>query len=380
MRLPRALHPVAWWVWAIGLAIAVTRTTNPLLLAMIGGVLGVVVVARRSDAPWAMSWRYYLVMAVVVVSIRVGFRIVFGGDVSTVGEHTILRLPSLPLPHWAAGVQVGGPVTAEELISGLYGGLVLATLLCCVGAANVLANPKRALRVVPRALYELGAAVVVGVSIAPQLVESVQRARRAQRLRGNDARGVRALRVCVVPVLEDALDRSLLLAAAMDARGYGRRGEASTRTRRLSATCLLCGVAGLCLGTYGLLATSGPKWAEACAFGLGAAACAAGLFLGGRRTRRTDYRPDPWRWPEWSVAMCGLLPAAVLTFASSPALNPPTEPIVWPTLPLLPTIAVLIATAPAVLAPPPLRSPSRPPRPAAAERKRVVRPKLELPA
>ncbi len=360
-RLRRTLHPIAWWIWALGLAVAVTRTTNPLLLLLVVSVLGVVVVSRRGDAPWARAWRYYLLLALVVVAIRVVFRIVFGGDVTTGGEHTLLRLPQLPLPHFASGVQIGGPVTAEELLSALYGGMVLATLLCCVGAANVLANPKRALRILPRALYELGAAVVVAISIAPQLVESVQRARRAQRLRGNDATGVRALRVVAVPVLEDALDRSLMLAAAMDARGYGRRAGASPAARRATAACLLGGAAGLCLGAYGLLATAGPGWVALIAFGVGAGACAIGMVVGGRRVRRSTYRPDPWRWPEWSVAVCGLLPAAVLLFGPSSGLNPSTDPIVWPWLPLLPVLAILAAAAPAVLAPPPARSMTPPP-------------------
>ncbi len=354
-RLPRTLHPIAWWIWALGLAAAVTRTTNPLLLLLVVSVLGLVVVSRRGDAPWARAWRYYLLLALVVVAIRVVFRVVFGGDVTTVGEHTLLRLPHVPLPHWAAGVQIGGPVTAEELLSALYDGMLLATLLCCVGAANVLANPKRALRILPRALYELGAAVVVAISIAPQLVESVQRARRAQRLRGNDATGFRALRVVAVPVLEDALDRSLMLAAAMDARGYGRRADASPLARRVTASCLLCGASGLCLGAYGLLATAGPRWVELIAFGVGTLACATGMVVGGRRVRRSTYRPDPWRWPEWGVTGCGLVPAAVLMFGSSAGLNPSTVPLVWPTLPLWPALAILAAAAAAVLAPPPAR-------------------------
>ena len=40
-RLPRDLHPVAWWSWAIGLAVAASLTTNPYLLsvALVVGVL-----------------------------------------------------------------------------------------------------------------------------------------------------------------------------------------------------------------------------------------------------------------------------------------------------------------------------------------------------
>lgn len=354
-RLPRPLHPIAWWVWALGLAVAATRTTNPLLLALMVCVLALVVVSRRGDAPWARAWRYYLLLAFLVLAVRVGFRVIFGGDVTTAGEHTLLQLPRLPLPHWAAGVQVGGPVTAEELLSALYGAAVLSALLCCVGAANVLANPKRALRVLPRAIYEFGAAVVVAVSIAPQLVESVHRARRAQRLRGNDAKGIRALRVCAVPVLEDALDRSLLLAGAMDARGYGRRAGASRLARRATAAYLLGGTACLCLGAYVLLATSEPAWVELLAFGTGVAGCVAGLVVGGRRISRSVYRPDRWRWPEWLVAACGVLPAVVLFGWPWAGLNPSTEPIVWPTLPLVPALSILLAALPAVLAPPPAR-------------------------
>ena len=146
----------------------------------------------------------------------------------------LFRLPQLHAPRWYAGVQFGGPVSLEASLAAAVDGLRLACLLCCVGAANTLANPKRALRVLPGALYELGVAVTVSISVAPQLVESVQRVRRARRLRAGRVSGLRALRGIAVPVLEDALERSLRLAAAMDSRGYGRHGSASPAARRLT--------------------------------------------------------------------------------------------------------------------------------------------------
>ena len=48
MRLPRELHPGAWWLWALGLAAAASRTTNPLLLVLVLVVVVVVTVARGS--------------------------------------------------------------------------------------------------------------------------------------------------------------------------------------------------------------------------------------------------------------------------------------------------------------------------------------------
>ena len=202
-------------------------------------------------------------------------------------------------------MQLGGPVTAESVLSAVYDGFRLATLLCCIGAANTLANPKRALRVLPAALYELGVTITVAVTVAPQLVESVQRVRRARKLRGDTTRGRRAVRGIAMPVLHDALDRSFQLAAAMDSRGYGRTGAVPARVRRLTAALLLAGLLGLCLGTYGLLDTSTPRLLGAPMLAFGLALCAAGLFVGGRRVHRTRYRPDPWAFAEWCTALLG---------------------------------------------------------------------------
>jgi len=352
------LHPIAWWLWALGLATAASRTTNPLLLGLILAVLAVVVANRRSEAPWARAFKYYLYLALSVIVLRVAFRAVFGGDVVGLHQHVLVRLPHLPLPSWAAGVQLGGPVTLEGTMGAVYDGLRLGTLLCCLGAANALANPKRALRVLPGALYELGVAVVVSLSMAPQLVESVQRVRQARKLRGGPTGGRHALRGVAIPVLEDAFERSVQLAAAMDSRGYGRTAGASHRSRRATGALLLAGMTGLCVGAYGLLDGSAPGALGLPTLAAAVALCGAGLAVGSRRVRRTQYRPDPWRLPEWAVVVCGLVPAAVFLAAFGSgvaALNPGTDPLVWPTLPVIPALAILLAALAAVAAPPPLR-------------------------
>jgi energy-coupling factor transport system permease protein len=354
-RIPRTVHPIAWWIWAIGLATAASRTTNPLLLALILGVAGIVVAARRTEAPWARAFKWYLLLGVSVIAIRVAFRIILGGDLGP-DEHVLVTIPQIPLPGFMAGVQLGGPVTAESVLAAVYDGFRLATILCCIGAANTLANPKRALRVLPAALYELGVTITVAVTVAPQIVESVQRVRRARKLRGDTSRGRRAVRGIAMPVLHDALARSFQLAAAMDSRGYGRTGDVAPRVRRVTAGLLLTGLLGLCLGTYGLLDTSTPRFIGAPALALGIALSAAGLALGGRRVRRTRYRPDPWKFAEWATALSGTAAAITMLVAGSQnasALNPSIFPLVWPTLPFLPVLGILCALLPAVLTPPP---------------------------
>jgi energy-coupling factor transport system permease protein len=357
-RVPRTLHPVAWWLWAIGLAVAASSTTNPLLLILVLAVLGIVVANRRSEAPWARAFKYYLYLALTVVVIRVVFRSIFGGDIDVTTMHVLFTLPHVPLPSWAAGVQLGGPVTVEGTVAALYDGLQLGTLLCCLGAANALANPKRALRVLPGALYELGVAVVVSLSVAPQLVESAQRVRRARKLRGAAHGRFHALRSIAIPVLEDALERSLRLAAAMDSRGYGRTGTATHRSRQVTGVLMIVGMSGLCLGAYGLLDGSGVGSLGFPALLGGGMLCCAGLVVGSRRVRRTQYRPDPWKLAEWVVVLAGAVPAAVLVArvaVTAAGLDPSTQPLVWPTLPFVPALAIVVAAAPAIAAPPPIR-------------------------
>jgi energy-coupling factor transport system permease protein len=352
VRLPRPLHPAAWWLWALGMATAASRTTNPMLLALVLVVVAQVVAARRGEAPWARGFRTYLLIGLVVVGIRVAYRIALGGSF---GTHTLFTLPELPLPHVVHGIRVGGVVTLEGVLAATYDGLRLATLLICVGAANVLADPKRLLKSVPAALHEAGVAVTVSLSVAPQLVESAQRIRRARRLRGEAGRRTHLVRTVLVPVLTDALDRSLLLAAAMDARGYGRAAATDHRQRTAAGALLLAGLVGGCCGTYGLLDGTAPRVLGLPMMVGGVALAAWGLLLSGRRVQRTRYRPDPWHGSEWAVAATGVAVAGVLLITSrvdAVVLNPSLQPLQWPDLPLLPALAILLGVLPAWLAPP----------------------------
>ncbi len=351
-RLPRTLHPGAWWLWAIGMGTAASRTTNPVLLVLVVAVVAYVVAARRTEAPWARGFKAYLVLGLVVIAIRVGFRALLG---SQTGEHVLFSLPEIPLPDLAEGIRLGGPVALEGLLAALYDGMRLATLLICLGAANVLANPKRLLKALPSALHEAGVAVTVALTIAPQLIESALRVARARRLRGEPGRRLRLLHEVGIPVMTDALERSLLLAAAMDSRGYGRAGSLGRSTRAVAGGLVLAGLAGVCVGTYGLLdaTTSGLMGLPMLLAGI--TASTVGMVLGGRRVRTSRYRPDPWRGAEWAVAGSGITAAAVIIAVGNvdpSILNPSLEPLQWPMVTLLPVVGILIGALPAVLAPP----------------------------
>ncbi|MFE7593974.1 energy-coupling factor transporter transmembrane component T [Kitasatospora sp. NPDC057512] len=352
---PRQLHPGAWWLWALGLGAAATRTTNPAILLLLVAVAGYVVTARRGDAPWSRSYGAFLRLGLLVLGIRLVFAVFLGSPVP--GTHVLFTLPELPLPVWAQGVRIGGRVTVEGLLAALYDGLRLATLLVCVGAANSLASPARLLRALPGALYEAGVAVVVAMTFAPNLVADVRRLRAARRLRGRSDKGVAAVLSVGLPVLEGALERSIALAAAMDTRGFGRTADVPRRLARATAALTLAGLLGVCLAAYGLLTAGGAGWTLPVLL-LGLAAAFAGLLLGGRRSVRSRYRPDPWAIPEWLTAGSGAAVAALTTYlaARDPAAFAPTVvPPTVPALPLAAVLTVLLGLVPAFAAPTPPR-------------------------
>jgi|SRR5450631_312341 len=341
------LHPGAWWTWSLALGGAATRTTNPLILVLLVAVAGFVVHARRSPESSRTFW-FFVRLGVVIVAARIVFDVMFGG------QHTgfvVLNLPSVPLPNWAAGLHLGGAITTQELLTATYGGLQLATLVVCVGSANALANPRRLLRTLPGSLYEVGVAITVALSFAPQLAQAAVRVRRARRLRGLRSTGLRSWWSVAVPVLEDALDRSIELAAAMDARGFGRTGQISRRQRRLVAAGVLAGLLAIVVSVYEILDVGSPVLAGVPLLVAGTALALIAVLLGGRHRSRTTYRPASWRITEWGVLATGLAAIAGVLIGGRVepgALHTTIYPLAIPQLPWPTLVGIALALLPGI--------------------------------
>jgi energy-coupling factor transport system permease protein len=348
----RALHPLAWWLWALSLGAAALRTTNPLLLGLLVASAWLVVVARRPEAPWARSFRAFVWLGAIVIVLRVVLQILFG---TRLPGDTVFTLPHVDLPSWAAGVTLGGPVTKEALVSSFAEGLQLASMLACIGAANSLASPYRLLRAVPSVLYELGVVVTVAMSFAPQATVNAQRVREARRLRGRPSRGLAGVRGLAIPVLEGALDRSLDLAASMDSRGYGRRGRVPGSRRRVSSLTTLAGVGALMIGMFSVLSAGATPLLGAPMLMLGSALCATSFAIARSGAYRSKYRPDPWQLPELVTIASGVAALVAIVVGGHVdvlSVRPAYSPLVAPVLPLLPTLGILAAALPAFVTPP----------------------------
>jgi energy-coupling factor transport system permease protein len=155
-------------------------------------------------------------------------------------------------------------------------------------------------------------------------------------------------------VLDGALDRSLQLAASMDARGFGRHGARPRTEQRLAGGLIVGGLLALCVGSFGLLGNGLAPSAAWASMGIGVVLAVAAMRVGGRRVQRSRYRPDVWRRAEHLVAASGALALVGVVWTGArdgAALAMPTFPLDVPAAPVWAIATIVAAAAPAMVAP-----------------------------
>lgn len=252
-----ALNTTTWWSLGTAMALAASLSHNPFFLGALSAFSATIIIAFATPEKRGPALRIYGLLAMAVVIIRLAFRIIFNTSDST--QAVALDLPQVNFTILGQTTHYFGAVSQLSLLDGLTDGLRLATIILGVAMANTIANPRKLLRSTPSALYEVATAAAVAINLAPQLLASLQRVRKARALRGTST-SLRNLGGLLIPVLEDSIQRSLDLAASMDSRGFGRRGVMSQRTAAISRLASLFGIVGLAIAGYLLLATAVPAY------------------------------------------------------------------------------------------------------------------------
>ena len=213
-----SFHPLTWWLWAVLLATTLLlANTRAISVAIVTSTLVLALSMQRQTAGF-YTFRWALRFAVIAFSFRMFIAIFIGVPMP---GRTIFTLPQLQLPDFLVGIRIGGPVTTQRLLSGFDEAVLLEALILIFATANALSNPHSLLRILPQRFYGLGLAGVISTSVAPQAARGIERVRSARRLRGQSSHGIRSWRGVALPVLEDALERSIDLAAGLESRGYG---------------------------------------------------------------------------------------------------------------------------------------------------------------
>jgi energy-coupling factor transport system permease protein len=364
------MHTLTWIAWLAAAFAATVLAPNPLYLCLIFLAAAQVFLAWRGDSPLARSFGLFVRAGAFVCAGYVLFSVITVGGAR--GATALLSLPALTLPAWLGGVVLGGPVTAEALAWGFTRGLAIWTLMVIFGAFNALIDHHRLLRLAPRSLFHAGLAVTIAVGFVPALLRSIAEIGQAQRARGHRFGGPRSWPPLVSPLLAGSLEKSVQLAEALDARGYGRAAGPAPLWRQAA---LILGVpligAGLFVWLYYGPGAALPALALAAA-GLLCLALAMGAL--GAAAPRSVYRRERWRRRDTlAAATCAVAVAALAALrlgGQAELVYFPFPALTAPGFDLRAGLALMLLAAPALASgrePPPRAPRRRPARERAAE-------------
>ncbi len=123
------------------------------------------------------------------------------------------------LPAWLPAV--GGQLTWEGAAYGVDVALGLTACLLAGLTLAVATEPQQLVDALPNSLHRTGAALAATTTLLPRLRSSFLAVREAQSVRGWRPRGPRSWRAVAVPSVLSAIEGSVLLAEAMESRGFG---------------------------------------------------------------------------------------------------------------------------------------------------------------
>jgi energy-coupling factor transport system permease protein len=201
------LDPRAWLVWSLAAVTVAFVTDNPVYRGLVA------LVALNVLLAWLPRGRRLRPLA-LVVTLAAALAALINLLASHTGADTIARLPDwLPL--------VGGPLTLESLAFGGALGLGLVAALLAVAPLSLVLEPHDVVDAMPASLERTGIAVATSLNLVSGFGRTFTEVRDAQRMRGWRPRGLRSWNEVLVPVVLTAIEDSVLLAEAMEARAFG---------------------------------------------------------------------------------------------------------------------------------------------------------------
>ena len=343
----RSWHAGVWLLWALAAAACAQLATSPVYVALVIGIASMVVSIHAHPGPYARAFPMLLAVGVLFAVVRMVLTVATTHGVGDV----LFTTPHFGLPRLLGGFTVGGTVELPVMLQSLSEGFAIVGVMGVFGAFNSVVSHSELVESTPRAFFEIGLVVVVGLAFVPSTLTAIQQVREADRARtgGRPIRKGRLLRQ-IVPVLELGLERAVTLAESMDSRGFARLG-ASARDRVAGwwgAASLLM-LAGAFVALVGQAETVATVLALAGAAGLGAA-----IVLASSGSRRVRYRPRRMRRRDWTIGLVALLaPLAMATVSvvGDSSLVWYASPLAWPALHLLPALALAPLVVPALVPP-----------------------------
>ncbi len=212
---------------------------NPIVLT--AALIGAGALLAVSDGP-KRAYISFAVFAAVTVFIINPF-------VSAQGLTVIWQGPSIPI--------LDTQITVEELAYGVGAGIRLAAAALAAAAFVRLVDPDLLMRAVSRVAPRSAMITALATRMLPALERDARGLVLAARTRGSELNRRRAATALVPALMGMSLERSLGLAEAMEARGYGEPGATRAPERRSTGAEQAVAALGAlaCLVVAGMVAT-----------------------------------------------------------------------------------------------------------------------------
>jgi energy-coupling factor transport system permease protein len=335
-----------WVAWGFAAMLPALVGRNPWLLAE---VLLIVVLVRGTwippDDAHGMGW--FIRIAGVMVALGVVFNLL----TVHVGTMVLMTLPE-------AWPLIGGDLTLNALVYGILSGVALFSLILTGLTMTALVSWLDLFHHIPPRLANVAVTGSVAWTFLPRLAESWSMIREARHMRGERVGNAREMLPLITPLLASSLERALVTAEVLEARGFGGSATSSrppVGRERAGEWLLVGGLVPAAAGVY-CLVVARPLWGVACLLVAGVA-IAAGLRLdpptGPRPTRlivRAWTRADTTALAGTIVAVLVLgialmLDPASVTYTTYPDLS-------WPPVNLAAMAGLALLVVPAFLTSP----------------------------
>ncbi len=230
------MNPRAVAAWSLAGLVVALGTTNPYYRGLVA-LAGVALLLRRARPEARLRPLFLLLLGAAAGAA------LLNPLLSHVGDDVLFRLPAwLPV--------AGGPITAEAALFGLVAGLGIVASALAVAPLSLAIESHELINALPRFLERTGTAVSASLHLVPGIAGSYTAIREGQLLRGWKPGGPAAWGEVLVPTLLTAIEDSVQLAEAMEARAYGSGPRTSFTVSRWkpSDTALLLSAAAVAGG------------------------------------------------------------------------------------------------------------------------------------
>jgi energy-coupling factor transport system permease protein len=201
------MNPRALAAWSLAGLVVALGTTNPYYRGLVA-LAGVALLFRRARPGIRLRPLFLLLVGAAAGAALINPLL------SHVGDDVLFSLP-------AAIPVAGGPITAEAAAFGLVAGLGIVACLLAVAPLSLAIESHELINALPRFLERTGTAVSASLHLVPGIARSYTAIREGQLLRGWKPGGPAAWGEVLVPTLLTAIEDSVQLAEAMEARAYG---------------------------------------------------------------------------------------------------------------------------------------------------------------